>query len=137
MTSSTAIFWPMLAQVLLTYVVYVVMSSRRIRAVKAGSAKVSDFKVPSIEPEPSATAARNLTNQFELPVLFFAACLSLFVTGGAGLVAVVVAWAFVLARVVHAWVHMTSNRIKTRRMLFTLGLFINLVQWLLLAVHII
>jgi hypothetical protein len=136
MTSSTAIFWPVLAQVLLTYVVYVVMSSRRIGAVKAGNAKPSDFKVPSIEPEPSATAARNLTNQFELPVLFFAACLSLFVTGGAGMAAVILAWAFVLARAAHAWIHLTTNRIRQRRMLFVVGLTINLVQWLLLAFHI-
>jgi len=136
MTSSTAIFWPVLAQVLLTYVVYVVMSSRRIGAVKAGNARPSDFKVPSIEPEPSATAARNLTNQFELPVLFFAACLSLFVTGGAGMAAVIVAWAFVLARAAHAWIHLTTNRIRQRRMLFIVGLTINLVQWLLLAIHI-
>jgi hypothetical protein len=136
MTSSTAIFWPVLAQVLLTYVVYVVMSSRRIGAVKAGNARPSDFKVPSIEPEPSATAARNLTNQFELPVLFFAACLSLFVTGGAGMAAVIVAWAFVLARAAHAWIHLTTNRIRQRRMLFVVGLTINLVQWLLLAFHI-
>ena len=137
MTSSTAIFWPMLAQVFLTYVVYVIMSSRRIGAVKAGVARPSDFKVPSIEPEPSATAARNLSNQFELPVLFFAACLSLFVTGAAGMAAVVVAWAFVLARAAHAWIHLTSNRIKTRRMLFTLSLLVNFVQWLLLAIHIV
>lgn len=136
MTSSTAIFWPVMAQVLLTYVVYVVMSSRRIGAVKAGTAKPSDFKVPSVDPEPSATAARNLTNQFELPVLFFAACLSLFVTGGAGMAAVIVAWAFVLARAAHAWIHLTTNRIRPRRMLFIVGLAINLVQWLLLAFHI-
>src|SRR5690606_24413589 len=88
MTSSTAIFWPVLAQVLLTYVIYVIMSSRRIGAVKSGLARPSDFKVPSVEPEPSATAARSLSNQFELPVLFFAASLSLFVTGGAGTAAI-------------------------------------------------
>ena len=86
-----------------------VVSARRLGAVKAGTAKVSDFKVPSIEPEPSATAARNLVNQFELPVLFYAACLSLYVTGGAGTVAIVAAWAFVLARAVHAYVHVTSK----------------------------
>lgn len=136
MTSSTAIFWPVLAQVLLTYVIYVIMSSRRIGAVKAGLAKPSDFKVPSIEPESSATAARNLSNQFELPVLFFAASLSLFVTGGAGVAAVVVAWAFVLARVAHCYVHITSNRIRIRRQLFTVGLVINFLQWVLLAIHI-
>lgn len=136
MPSSTAIFWPVIAQVLLTLAIYTMVSSRRIAAVKAGSAKVSDFKVPSIEPESSATAARNLSNQFELPVLFFAACLSLFVTGGAGLAAIVVAWAFVLARAVHAYVHLTSNRIRIRRSLFIVGLVLNLIQWLLLAIHI-
>ena len=136
MTSSTAIFWPVLAQVLLTYVIYLTVSARRIAAVKAGAAKPSDFKVPSIEPEPSATAARNLSNQFELPVLFFAASLSLFVTGGAGLAAIVAAWAFVLARAAHAYVHLTSNRIRIRRQLFIVSLAINFVQWLLLAIHI-
>ena len=136
MTSSTAIFWPVIAQVLLTYLVYLTVSARRIAAVRAGTAKASDFKVPSIEPEPSATAARNLSNQFELPVLFFAACLSLFVTGGAGLAAIVAAWAFVLARLVHAYVHLTSNRVRICRRLFIVSLAVNLVQWLLLAIHI-
>lgn len=136
MTSSTAIFWPVMAQVLLTYVIYLTVSGRRVSAVKAGTAKPSDFRVPSIEPELSATAARNLSNQFELPVLFFAACLSLFVTGGAGLAAIVAAWAFVLARAAHAYVHLTSNRLRIRRPLFIVSLTINFVQWLLLAIHI-
>jgi hypothetical protein len=136
MTSSTAIFWPVLAQVLLTYVIYVMVSTRRIGAIKAGAAKPSDFKIPSIEPDPSATAVRNLSNQFELPVLFFAACISLFVTGAAGLAALVVAWAFVLSRVAHAYVHLTSNRLRIRRSLFIVSFGINLVLWLLLAVHI-
>ncbi|MEM5471952.1 MAPEG family protein [Hoeflea sp. AS60] len=136
MTSSTAIFWPVLAQVLLTYVVYATVSARRVGSIKAGKAKAADFKVPSIEPEPSATAIRNLSNQFELPVLFFAASLSLFVTGAAGMAAVVAGWAFVLARAAHAWVHLTSNRLRIRRPLFIVSLLINFVQWLLLAIHI-
>ena len=136
MTSSTAIFWPVLAQVLLIYVVYLTVSARRIGAIKAGTTKPSDFKVPAIEPEPSATAVRNLSNQFELPVLFFAACLSLYVTGAAGTAALVAAWAFVLVRVVHAYVHLTSNRVLLRRRLFIVSLAVNLVQWLLLAIHI-
>ncbi|OCW57080.1 MAPEG family protein [Hoeflea olei] len=136
MTPSLAIFWPILGQVLLTYAIYVLMSRRRMSAIKAGKARASDFKVPSVEPEPSATAARALVNQFELPVLFYAACLSLYVTGGAGTVAVVVAWAFVAARAVHAYVHVTSNTVMLRRRLFIASLAVNCVQWLLLAVHI-
>ncbi len=136
MTSSVAIFWPVLAQVLLTYVVYATVSARRVGSIKSGKAKVSDFRIPMVEPDPSATAIRNLSNQFELPVLFFAASLSLFVTGAAGMAAVVAGWAFVLARAAHAWVHLTSNRIRIRRPLFIASLIINFVQWLLLAIHI-
>lgn len=133
---STAIFWPMMAQVLLTYVIYGLGSYRRIGAVKSGKARPADFRVPAVEPEPSATAIRNLTNQFELPVLFYAVCLSLYVTAGAGTLAVVTAWAFVAARVAHSYVHVTSNRIRIRRPLFILGYLFNLVLWVLLAVHI-
>jgi hypothetical protein len=136
MTTSTAIFWPIMAQVLLTYAIYVLVSLRRVGAVKAGKASASDFKVPFVEPEPSASVARNLANQFELPVLFFVACISLYVTGGAGTAAVVVAWAFVLSRAAHAYVHVTSNRVGIRRRLFIVSLLVNLAQWVLLAVHI-
>lgn len=136
MTSPIAIFWPMIAQVLLTYAIYILVSARRIGAVRAGTAKASDFKVPFVDPEPSASASRNLVNQFELPMLFFIACISLYVTDGAGTAAVVLAWLFFMARVVHAYVHVTSNRVGLRRRLFIAGLLVNLAQWVLLAIHI-
>jgi hypothetical protein len=43
---------------------------------------------------------------------------------------------FVLARVAHSYVHVTSNRLRIRRPLFILSLAVNLLQWLLLAFHI-
>lgn len=66
---SNAIFWPVFVQVVLSLAMYLVMSARRIAAVKAGQAKPRDFAIPR-DPEMSATAARNVSNQFELPVLF-------------------------------------------------------------------
>ena len=48
--SQTAIFWPMLAQVLLVYIVYVVMGRRRYGAVKSGEAKVGQYKMRTTEP---------------------------------------------------------------------------------------
>ncbi|WP_417426585.1 MAPEG family protein [Hoeflea sp.] len=136
MSQSTAIFWPVMAQVLLTYAIYMLVSARRVGAVKAGNARPSDFRIPIVEPAPSAAAVRNLSNQFELPVLFYAACLALYVTGAADTATVVVAWVFVLARVAHSYVHVTSNRLRIRRPLFILSLAVNLLQWLLLAFHI-
>lgn len=135
MSDSTAIFWPVVAQALLTVAIYILVSVRRVRAVRTGKANASDFRIPHIEPEPSATAARNLANQFELPVLFYVVCISLYVTGGATQAAVALAWAFVVARIVHALVHVTTNRLRHRRPLFISGVFINAAQWLMLAVH--
>lgn len=136
MPTSTAIFWPVIAQVALIHVIYFVMLKRRSGAMRAGVAKASDFWVPAIEPQPSATAARSLINQFELPVLFFVVCTLLYVTAGATHAVVAIAWLFVLSRCAHAYVHLTSNRLRIRQRLFVVGFVLNFSLWLLFAVHI-
>jgi len=132
---STAIFWPVIAQVALTLVVYYVMSKRRIAAVKAGQARARDFAVPS-DPELSATAARNVSNQFELPVLFYVACLAFYQIAAVDPVALILAWAFVASRAVHAWVHMTSNAVPLRRRMFMIGFLAVALMWIWFAVRI-
>jgi hypothetical protein len=126
-----AIFWPMLVQVGLTYGIYGLASSRRLAAISTGEAKPADFRIPSVEPERSASVIRNLINQFELPVLFYTCCLTLFVLGAAGTAAIVLAWAFALARLGHAYLHVTSNRLRYRRPAFIAGFLILFVMWLL------
>ncbi len=135
MPISTAIFWPVIAQVVLIHLIYFLMLKRRYGAMRAGTAKASDFWVPAIEPEPSATVARSLINQFELPVLFFLVCTLLYVTAGVNHVGVAIAWLFVLSRYAHAWVHVTSNRLRIRQRLFVFGFVLNFSLWLLFAIH--
>ena len=130
-----SIFWPMLVQALLTFAVYGLVSYRRMSAIKSGTTKPSDYRIPTVEPESSATAARSLINQFELPVLFYAACLVLFVLGAANLAAILIAWLFALSRLIHAFVHVTSNRLRYRRPLFIAGFFSVLGMWLLIGLH--
>jgi len=132
--SQTAIFWPMIVQTGLIFVIYLICSVRRVSAVKNGTARAGDYKLPFTEPAPSATAIRNLSNQFELPVLFYVVCLSLYVLNGATIVAVVLAWAFVIARVLHAAVHVTSNDLRLRRPLFIAGFVINALLWAWLVI---
>lgn len=133
--NSTAIFWPMIVQAALSLVMYAVMSSRRIAAVKAGQARARDFAIPS-DPELSATAARNVTNQFELPVLFFVVCLAFHQLGAVDMVALVLAWIFAIARLAHAWVHVTSNRVILRRRIFIVGYLATILMWVWFAVGI-
>jgi hypothetical protein len=133
--SQTAIFWPMLAQVLLVYIVYVVMGRRRFVAVKSGEAKVGQFKTRSTEPASSVTVANNLSNQYELPVLFYALCLTLNITNGVNYLTLALMWIFVVSRYVHAWIHLTSNKLILRNRSFVLGLVVLGLGWIWLALH--
>ena len=131
----TAILWPMIAQVALVVILYALLGMRRSAAVKAGNAKVSQFRENLNEPAESLFARNSLANQFELPVLFYAVSLALHVTGGAGIWAVVLAWLFVASRYVHAFIHVTSNRIRFRQPAFTAGFAVLVVLWAMLAAH--
>ena len=133
--TTTAIFWPMIVQAFLTFAIYVLMSRRRLEGVRLGKVTPAEYKVPSVEPEYSATAVRNLSNQFELPVLFFVVCLSLQMTSAVNYVVLLLAWLFVVSRIAHAWIHVTSNRLRLRRPLFIVGFFVCILLWLWLAIH--
>ncbi|MDX8496226.1 MAPEG family protein [Mesorhizobium sp. VK22B] len=133
--NQTAIFWPMLAHVLLVYIVYLVMFKRRFLAVKSGEAKISQYKVRSTEPASSVTVANNLINQFELPVLFHVLCLALFVTNGVNYLTLALMWLFVVTRYVHAWVHLTRNYLLYRSRAFFLGAGVLLIAWIWFALH--
>jgi len=134
--TQTAIFWPMIAHVALVVILYALLATRRSAAVKAGRAKVSQFRENLNEPQDSLFAKNCLSNQFELPVLFHVACLALHVTGGDGVWAVAVAWLFALSRYVHAAIHVTSNRIRHRQPAFIVGFVALIILWAMLAVRI-
>ncbi|WP_256750750.1 MAPEG family protein [Mesorhizobium sp. Mes31] len=133
--NQTTIFWPLLAHVLLIYIVYGVMGRRRYVAVKSGEAKVGQYKVRSTEPSSSVTVANNLINQFELPVLFYVLCLVLHLTNGVNYLTLALMWIFVASRYFHAWVHLTSNNLLLRSRSFFVGAVILLVAWIWFALH--
>src|SRR5687768_15103262 len=99
MTSSTAIFWPVMVQVALIYVLYYMLFTRRQVAVKAGKARLSQLRDNVTEPAETLFLRNNLTNQYELPMLFIAGCIVLYVTGHATVVPVILAWIFVILRI--------------------------------------
>lgn len=134
--NQTAIFWPMLLQVALIYAVYVLMSYRRKAAIRAGSARTSDFRENRNEPPESLFVRNNLANQFELPVLFFVVCLALYDTNGSNVLTVALAWVFVISRCAHAAIHVTTNRIRHRQPLFVAGFLALFAMWVWFALHI-
>jgi hypothetical protein len=69
-------------------------------------------------------------NQFELPVLFYALVVLALITRKADLVFVVLAWMFVASRLVHAYIHTTSNKVIRRFQAFVVGFLILAVMWI-------
>ncbi|TPL08961.1 hypothetical protein FJ938_08300 [Mesorhizobium sp. B2-4-14] len=131
--NQTAIFWPMLAHVLLIYIVYAVLGRRRFFAVNSGEAKAGQYKVRSTEP--ASSVASNLINQFELPVLFYVLCLALHLTNGVNYLTLALMWIFVLTRYVQAGIHLTGNNLLLRNRSFVLGAVVLLLGWIWFALH--
>ncbi|WP_064823062.1 MAPEG family protein [Rhizobium phaseoli] len=127
------IFWPLLAHVALVYGLYALLGARRAEMVRAGKIAKSDYRENRDEPAESLAVKNCLANQFELPVLFYACCILLYVTEADNIVAVGLAWLFVALRYAHAAVHVSSNDLRYRSPLFAAGYLTLAGMWLWLA----
>lgn len=120
--SSSHIFWPVLAQVLLTLVLFIVLGARKAKAIKAGKVNREQAALDNrVWPEYVVKVSNNIANQFEVPILFYILCVVLYSINAAGTVAIVLAWLFVASRYAHAWVHVRSNYVPVRMRLFMVG----------------
>lgn len=77
--------------------------------------------------------ANNYRNQFEIPVLFFAATAFALNLGQADQVMIALAWVFALARAAHAVIHIGPNIVKWRAITFLASVAAVLAMWALLA----
>ena len=134
---STAIFWPVIVQVALTLVVamrmYVVrvaeMRSRRVPPQSLATSREAAAQLHNV------AAADNFRNLFELPVLFFAICPTLYVTGHVTPLQLGLAWSFVLLRCAHSLIHVTYNRVMHRFQAYLLGMVCVFAMWAVFAVQ--
>jgi hypothetical protein len=120
--NQNAIFGPFFATVFLTFVVWVYMYVRRIAFITGRKLSPADLAAPGelarISPPAVSNPSDNLKNLFEIPVLFYALALYLFVTHQIDSLYVVVAWIFVAFRVLHSAVHCTINIVMVRFWLY-------------------
>ncbi len=127
-----SILWPMLAQIGWTFVLYVWLTIARARAVARGEVKYSAFALGRNEPPDVARITRNLANQFELPVIFYAVIVLLVVIGRVSLIDVLAAWVFVGGRVIHTLVQTLTDDVPLRGRAF----MINFAALVVLVVHV-
>jgi hypothetical protein len=122
-------FWPIVGHALLVFLLYGLLGYRRRQMVQQGKVRISDYRENREEPPESLFVKNSLANQFELPVLFYACCVLLYITEADNLPAVILAWLFVALRYGHAYVHVTSNNLRYRSPLFAAGFVVLFCMW--------
>ncbi|MBN9056211.1 MAG: hypothetical protein BGO06_07315 [Shinella sp. 65-6] len=133
MSPTEATIWPMIAHVALVFFLYILLSTRRVGAVKDGRARPEQFRENRDEPAESLVVRNAIANQFELPVLFYAVSILLYLVDADNPVTVAGGWLFVALRYAHAYVHVTSNRLRYRRPLFIAGFVVLMMLWVWLG----
>ena len=127
-----SILWPMLAHIGWVSMLYVWLTVARQRAVRSGQIESSCFVLGRDEPLEVARITRNLANQFELPLIFYAVVVLLVALGQVTLFDVIAAWVFVAGRVAHTLVQTLTNNVPLRGQVFT----INFLAVVALAAHV-
>jgi hypothetical protein len=127
---------PLFVQVLLTFVVLLTLAGRRYGAVRAGEVRGSVALRERNWPPYTQQAEFNYQNQFELPVLFYVLTILAIYTRHADLLFVLMAWVFVVLRVLHALVHVTSNKISFRGPVFAASAIVLMIMWAIFAARI-
>ena len=122
--NQTLIYGPVLAQIVLTFYVFILLAKRKAADVKAGVADRSksalDNKAWS---EPVVKVSNNIDNQFQTPVLFYALCFVLAQLNAVTTVTLGLAWLYAISRYLHMFVHAGSNHVPHRMPLFLVGVF--------------
>ena len=77
--------------------------------------------------------ADNFRNLFEVPVLFFAVCLTLLSLDRVIPAQLALAWTFVGLRCLHSFIQLTSNHVMHRFRVYVLGTLCVFAMWVVLA----
>ena len=122
-------FWPMIAHALLVFGLYVLLFIRRKKYTFSNKEAFKRFRDAGEEADQSRVVNKNLANQFELPMLFHAACLLLYITDADNIATIILAWIFIAARYIHSYVHVTSNRLRYRAPAFAISFLALILMW--------
>ena len=119
--TQAAILLPVLAHMGLVLGLYAWLTVARAQAVRAGLVRYNAFEFADADPPVVARITRNLANQFELPVLFYAAVLALMQLQAVTALDVGLGWAFVLGRVAHSGVQTLTGDVRLRGLVFAVN----------------
>ena len=129
---------PLFVEVLLTFAVMFGMMYFRTSTLRRGETRLADISLREPNwPRRATQFGYAFANQFELPVLFYILTILVIITRHADLLFVLLAWIFVLMRVLQAVVHVTNNNVRMRGAYYGVGALILFIMWIIYIVRII
>jgi len=135
--SLQAILLPLFVEVTLTFVLLFCAAPLRTHALRSGAVRPEDIALREPNwPKRATQFANAYANQLELPVLFYVLTILALVTRKAGILFVVLAWIFVVFRLLHAYVHVTNNKVSIRGPLFGMSAVVLAIMWLIYIIQI-
>lgn len=123
------------AQVILTFGLYIELGRRRYAEFFGHRVQSDEIALKDEAWSDNARKASNaVNNQFQLPVLFYVACL-IALWMRISMIEAILAWLFVISRYVHAGIHITTNNVRHRHAAFFAGFALLAIIWIALLVR--
>ena len=124
-----SILTPVVAHIFWCALLYALLTVARAPAVW-GVGRNTDGSNPFQNIQPKISA--NLSNQFEWPVFFHVLCVMLYVEQSAVTsTMMLMAWVFVIGRVLHSLVQICSSNVRIRGLVFTINFLAVIAMWVL------
>ena len=129
---------PVVAQVFLVVALYVRLAMAKSQAAKAGLVNETRRALyDDAWPESVLQINNCIRNQFEVPVLFFVLTLIFWMIDSVSGLVHILAWSFVLTRLIHAYIHTGSNYVPIRRRMFMMGCLVIMVMAIVAVANIV
>ena len=125
------ILTPVLVLILWTLVIWVWMYATRIPAMNKAGIKPNEAQAKGsldVLPQSVRQVADNYNHLMEQPTIFYALAFFAVLAGHDGGLAVTLAWAYVVLRVVHSLIQNTINRVMLRFTVFSISTLV-LIVW--------
>jgi hypothetical protein len=136
MSVQTALL-PIFAQIALTFGLLIWMVGARRQALANRETRIKDIALGEPNWPVRATQIGNCyRNQFELPVLFYALIALALPLRHADYIILLLSWVFVISRLVHAGVFVSSNDLGRRSTAWIVGALVLLIMWIYFALKI-
>ena len=129
-----SILQPVLALVLLNFLLFLWMGKERFEALQAKTVISPGPGQQPVWPERAAKASAAFHNILEMPVLFYAVVAFAMIASAVDYTMVLLAWAYVVFRIIQAAVHTTYNHIPHRFLAYLGSNIMLMAMWVKLAV---